>query len=493
MNISDVFQGRYEIQESLGDRATHKTFLARDRQTDTLVVIKLMYFNSGLTWDSIRLFEREAATLKSLHHPAIPRYLDYFEIKGDRASEQGFALVQSYIPAGSLSAQVKAGRRFSEAALKGIAREILKVLDYLHSHQPPIIHRDIKPSNVLLNNDPLPDVLIETADESAQSIGQIYLVDFGSVQALQSDSSTRTVVGTYGYMPPEQFGDRAVPASDLYSLGATLLYLATGQHPADLPTKRLRLCFEEQVSLSSDFVHWLQQMIEPALEERLSSAKVALAQLENPTPPATQAVVAQSPVAPLFQPSVALAKPADSRVVVNKQFDRLEITIPPKGFTLGLLPAAIFAAVWNVFMLNWYSIALRMGGAGLFMALFGIGHLGVGIWQILKILFTLKGTTVLQIDENTISLTYKLFGYSYQRHQPAPRENIARIERTMARRVRSRRNSRRFRTKTHSVSPQLNVWAGTKKFGIGNSATLSVVELDWLASELSHWLELPVE
>jgi len=125
----DVLQGRYRIQKTLADRYGQKTYLARDRQTETFVVLKLLLFNRELKWQTVKLFEREANTLKSLNHPAIPRYLDYFEIETENA--KGFSLVQSFIPADSLGQQVKAGIRFSEARLKDIARHILGIADEL--------------------------------------------------------------------------------------------------------------------------------------------------------------------------------------------------------------------------------------------------------------------------------------------------------------------------------------------------------------------------
>jgi Serine/threonine protein kinase len=93
----------------------------------------------------------------------------------------------------------------------------------LHELSPPVLHRDIKPSNLIL-------------DDSEQ----IYLVDFGAVQAQASVTGvTFTVVGTSGYAPLEQFWGRgAVAASDLYALGATLIHLLTNTYPADLPQKK---------------------------------------------------------------------------------------------------------------------------------------------------------------------------------------------------------------------------------------------------------------
>ena len=257
----DRLVSRYEIQQQLAKKAGRRTLLTRDLQTGELVVVKLLSFASDFEWDTLKLFEREAATLKTLSHPAIPRYLDSFELH--TANGKGFALVQSYVAGKSLEEYLKAGRTFSEQEIEQLAKALLEILIYLHGRQPPVIHRDIKPSNILLG------------DRSGYSIGEVYLVDFGSVQTLAArEGGTMTVVGTYGYMPPEQFGDRTSCASDLYSLGATLIYLVTGTHPADLPHKDGRIQFEQVANLSPGFTNWLRRMIEPSLDRRFTSAGV---------------------------------------------------------------------------------------------------------------------------------------------------------------------------------------------------------------------------
>ncbi len=260
---------RYIPQTCLGRKAGRQTWLAIDRVTGGPVVVKRLAFGRDFLWDDLKLFEREAQTLKSIDHPAIPKYLDFFDLESE--GEQGFALVQSYIDARSLEELVKSGRRFSEADLKDIATQILEILDYLHHCQPPVIHRDIKPSNILLA-------------ESDAGVGMVYLVDFGSVQSLAArEGSTITIVGTYGYMPPEQFGGRAYPSSDFYSLGATLIYLATGKHPADIPQgKDLRLNFEPLANLSLEMTEWIREMIHPIADERPNSARSAVQYLSNP-------------------------------------------------------------------------------------------------------------------------------------------------------------------------------------------------------------------
>jgi serine/threonine protein kinase len=259
---------RYIPQTCLGRKAGRQTWLAIDQVTGDSVVVKRLAFGRDFLWDDLKLFEREAQTLKSIDHLAIPTYLDFFDLESE--GEQGFALVQSYIDARSLEEHVKSGRRFSEADLKEIAIQVLEILDYLHHCQPPVIHRDIKPSNILLA-------------ESDVGVGLVYLVDFGSVQSLAArEGSTITIVGTYGYMPPEQFGGRAYPTSDFYSLGATLIYLATGKHPADIPQgKDLRLSFEPLANLSLEMTGWIREMTHPVAEERIKSARSAIRFMNN--------------------------------------------------------------------------------------------------------------------------------------------------------------------------------------------------------------------
>ncbi|KAM3113239.1 serine/threonine protein kinase [Phormidesmis sp. 146-33] len=264
----ELLHDRYQIQQSLGKKAGRQTFLALDLQTQKPVVVKLLTFGHDFEWADLKLFEREAETLKALDHPAIPRYLDYFEMEWSNG--KGFALVQSYIEAKSLQDQLTAGRTFSEIEVQQLAKSLLEILAYLHRQHPPVIHRDIKPSNLLLT------------DRSGNHVGQVYLVDFGSVQTLVAqEGGTITVVGTYGYMPPEQYGGRATPASDLYSLGATLIYLVTGKHPADLPQRNLRIQFRSVAHVSPEFADWLTWLTEPALDERLESTEEALDILQN--------------------------------------------------------------------------------------------------------------------------------------------------------------------------------------------------------------------
>lgn len=251
---------RYQMREQLSHKNGRQTFLAQDIQSKNLVIVKILRFDANFQWDDHKLFEREAITLQNLNHPAIPKYLDYFEL--DRSDIRGFALVQTYIQVPSLETVVKKGRKFSEVEAIELADRILTILTYLHQQNPPVIHRDIKSSNILLGN------------RSGNSIGDVYLVDFGSVQTVASkNGGTITIVGSYGYIPLEQFGGQTTTASDLYSLGMTIIYLLTGTHPAELVTINGQVKFTAEIS--NRFRRWLEKMTQPHLDKRFDSAKLA--------------------------------------------------------------------------------------------------------------------------------------------------------------------------------------------------------------------------
>jgi len=471
--LGQVFH-HYQIQTLLGRKTGRRTFLATDLETRSPVVIKLLLFNPDFTWEDLKLFQREAETLKSLDHSAIPKYLNYFEVELD--SGKGFALVQSYIEARSLQEWVQSGRTFSEAELQAIAKELLNILDYLHRRQPPVIHRDIKPSNILLGD---PCGICEAA-RSGNSPGQVYLVDFGSVQTgvQSSNGGTMTIVGTYGYMPLEQFGGQTVPASDLYSLGATLIYGATGHHPDQLPQKEMRILFAEQVTLSPALVDWLRWLTEPSLELRLKSAQQALESLENPG---------------LRESSSAIAnKPAHSKITVTSTKQILEILIPPKfdwGYVfmmtvMGVLLVPFGARFW---LPAFHALMINAWGEALLLTCFGSLLLIGNGFIVLTILCSLAHQK-LRITPREISRAYKLFGIDFLR-RAAVRSTITEIERVPPRYTKDSDGG------THVIPLHITIRTETTKFELGKTDSLGRLthsEADWLAEILSRWLNLPI-
>ena len=355
LQTEQLLNKRYSLQKKLAENAGRETWLAEDRALEppqkaiqdlgidakcrvrnahqaldveshlticvSPAIVKLLAFSPKLEWEEFKLFEREAKVLQNLDHPRIPKYRDYFSL--DRDEGEGlcwFGLVQDYIPGTSLQQRIEEGDRFSGERVKAIAAQVLEILIYLHGLHPPVLHRDIKPSN-----------LISGADE------QIYLVDFGAVgDPTAVEGATFTVVGTAGYAPLEQFWGKAVPASDLYALGATLVHLVTGIEPASLPQHNLRIRFEDRVSLAPELRRWISRLLEPDLERRFSSATVALAALQDSS-------------------VLAIPKPDNSRIRLKKNPNKLSIALPRSRFSwidvLKLTGQAIAAIGWTVFLL----------------------------------------------------------------------------------------------------------------------------------------------
>ncbi|MEH2437314.1 MAG: serine/threonine-protein kinase [Nostoc sp.] len=467
--IGEILGERYEVQQLLGKKAGRRTLLARDLHTQELVVIKLLSFGDDFEWDSLKLFEREAETLKSLSHPLIPQYLNYFEV--NLPTIKGFALVQTYIRAKTLEEYLQSGRTFTEAEVKQIAKALLEILIYLHGLYPPVIHRDIKPSNILLG------------ERSGNSVGQVYLVDFGSVQTvLATETGTRTVVGTYGYMPPEQFGGRTVAASDLYSLGATLIYLMTGNHPADLPQKDFRIQFEQVANVSPSFSNWLKWMIEPSLEKRFSSAAGAMS-----TTGSAYAALEKPQATNL--PALVTSKPDGSKIQLTKNWDSLEIIIPPAGFHPSIVFTGVFAIAWNSFILFWtIGVLSAPFPINIPFALFSLPFWSAGFLMVYKFIFNLFGRICLRLNAEQISLSRELFSWNFERPRPSPRQSVNKLVYIPKHFTKDSEGTR------VAVPAQLYICSGLQKYQIsGNDVGIkSEVELEWLAHELSEWLGLPI-
>ncbi|XHX79313.1 MAG: serine/threonine protein kinase [Stenomitos frigidus ULC029] len=264
-----ILQDRYQLLQPLGRSAAgRQTWLAKDLSLEPpeSIVVKLLVFSEMQGWQDLRLFEREAKVLQNLDYPRIPRYRDYFLVNQTAQSALcWWGLVQDYVPGTSLQELLEQGKRFSQQDVRRIAENVLQTLMYLHNLCPPVLHRDIKPSNLIL--------------DQAQ---QVWLVDFGAVQdqaALTGISFT--VVGTVGYSPLEQFWGRAVAASDLYALGATLVHLLTGIAPVDLPQRDLKIQFSDRVTSNPSLISWLEKLVEPALERRFMSADEAYEALKQ--------------------------------------------------------------------------------------------------------------------------------------------------------------------------------------------------------------------
>ncbi|MBA2748966.1 MAG: serine/threonine protein kinase [Tatlockia sp.] len=453
-----ILQNRYQLKQKLGDNAARQTWLAIDSvpPDNPQVVVKLLAFGGQIQWENIKLFEREAQILKQLNHPHIPKYRDYFCID-DRSL--WFGLVEDYIPGSSLKELLNQRQRLTEKQATKIAINILNILDYLHQLNPPVLHRDIKPSNLIMGED-----------------NQVYLVDFGSVQdSAAKEGGTFTIVGTYGYTPIEQFGGRAVPASDLYALGATLIHLLTGIAPADLPQKDFRIHFSDKVSISSGFLHWLEQLVEPSLENRLGSVNQALEALANPSLGNQIKLRQQS-----FYLGAKAQSPDYTQVKLNKSSSHLEIEIKASEeikhqFHTNLAVCSIVGVIFTS-LLGFYILPVLIIALIVFTP---------AITNAISYYF---GTTKIDFNPESLEIVRQLSEITYLKHK----EYTAHIQDVYV----TYNGGEKGITMAfgpylnpfvrHSFGRTLSKHFVRRSFG-GN---LSDAELIWLAQEIRDWLQL---
>ncbi|NER80624.1 MAG: serine/threonine protein kinase [Leptolyngbya sp. SIO1D8] len=381
-----IIQSRYQILNVLGRGGTGITYGAEDRFTGRRVALKELSLKGLSDWKKLELFEREASVLADLNHPAIPNYVDYFQV--DTPDNRLFYIAQELAEGKSLAELVAAGERFPEAEVKRIALEILQVLQYLHGLNPPIIHRDIKPQNIICRED-----------------GHIFLVDFGAVQTVYREATAfgSTVVGTYGYMAPEQFRGQAYPSTDLYGLGTTLLNLLTHQNPGDLPQRRLKIDFRAHITVSDELAHWLDGLLEPLIEDRFESASAAISALTHPTATPTRYTSQTSQSLQLRK------KPAGSRVQLTRRRQHLSLKIPPIGFRGEATLIAFFALFWNSILL--ISTIGALSEKGITSILFLLPFWAVGLGTLGMFLNALVGRAALEIERDRFVLTRQILSW----------------------------------------------------------------------------------
>jgi len=245
----ELHAGRYVLLAPLGQGAQGTTWDAVDKREGRAVAVKAFDVRGAKAWKDVELAEREARVLSELEHPALPRYIEHFEEEGV------LYLVMEKIEGTPLSRLQKRGPCMDEREVFRLLHEADRVLAYLHDRTPPVIHRDLKPSNVIRRTD-----------------GSFAFVDFGAVKDHLRPEGGSTVVGTFGYMAPEQFQGRAGPASDVYAIGATAIAMLSGHEPEKLAHRGLSLDVAAAVGgrVSPAMVEVLSRMLEPDPDLRAS-------------------------------------------------------------------------------------------------------------------------------------------------------------------------------------------------------------------------------
>lgn len=270
-----LINSRYSIVKVLAEGGFGKTYLTEDthlpsRPRRVIKLLKPITENPHIYKMVQDRFQREAAILEDLGNSnnRIPSLYAYF-------CEQGqFYLVQEYIEGKTLTQMVLESGPLGESFVKEILVNLLYVLNFVHSRQ--IIHRDIKPDNII----------VRVADTKP------VLIDFGAVRESmgtivnsQGNPTSSIVIGTPGFMPPEQAAGRPIYSSDLYSLGLTMIFLLTGKIPQELPTDSRTgevVWRPDAPNVSPSLAMILDKAIAYSPRDRFMSAKEMIDALKQP-------------------------------------------------------------------------------------------------------------------------------------------------------------------------------------------------------------------
>jgi serine/threonine protein kinase len=206
-----VLGGRYRLVREVARGGMASVWQAEDTLLDRLVAVKLLHPQFADDPEFVERFRREARAAARLSHPNIVPIYDV----GDDVDSHTPYIVMELVDGGNLKDRIRRAAPLSDREIRDIGATLATTLDY--AHRKGLIHRDIKPQNVLLGED-----------------GRPRLTDFGIAQAMTSSGLTRTgtVMGSVHYIAPELIrGKKALPQSDVYSLGVVLYEMATGRVP----------------------------------------------------------------------------------------------------------------------------------------------------------------------------------------------------------------------------------------------------------------------
>jgi serine/threonine protein kinase len=253
--------GRYRVVRVLAQSPQGRMYEAED-DAGARVALKELAFAAAPSVVHVEAFEREARLLSSLDHPRVPRFVGSFQ-EGTGVGMRLY-LAQQFVRGESLARRLDRGP-LPESEVRTLAAALLEVLTYLHARQPAVLHRDIKPANVVCTPE-----------------GGYSLVDFGVARELAGPSThNATLVGTYGYMPPEQLGGTVDARSDLFALGATLLHAATGSPPEGLSAPDGTPGAPPRAAPPPGLRRFLTRLVAVRPDQRFASAAQALAQLRT--------------------------------------------------------------------------------------------------------------------------------------------------------------------------------------------------------------------
>ncbi|WP_433946589.1 protein kinase domain-containing protein [Paenibacillus sp. SN-8-1] len=247
-----ILGGRYQIEKWVASGGMSYVYCARDLKLhDKKWAIKETITVSG---QNAKL-EEEARLLIRLNHTRLPHIVDFFP-----PDEEGYTyLVMDFIEGVTLEKYIADLTSLPPIELiLHIAAQVCEGLDYLHTYDPPIVYRDLKPTNLMVDQ-----------------AGNIRFIDFGIARQFKVDQPEDTVkLGTVGFAAPEQYGGKQTDArTDLYSLGALLLYLATGGQLSEWrpEVQQMLRIDDKQQNTTTALMKVIKKLLQYEPEDRYSS------------------------------------------------------------------------------------------------------------------------------------------------------------------------------------------------------------------------------
>ncbi len=257
---SSAIDASYTLGRVIGSGGMGVVYEAFDRALDRRVAIKVMREDLRRDPKAKERFLAEARTVANLHHPGI---VDIHAIIED---DSGLYLVFEHIEGKTIAELVRQKKRLSLVEAKALVKPVCQALDYAHGHG--VVHRDLKPSNIMITDQ------------------GVKVMDFGisrnAQDALRATMTAQTSAGfgTPLYMAPEQEEGIVRPEADIYSLGACLYELVTGEQPfrepADAAMKRGRAYTKPSRiwgEIPAEFDAFIDKALDPDPERRIHSAR----------------------------------------------------------------------------------------------------------------------------------------------------------------------------------------------------------------------------
>ena len=269
LKAGDLLNQRFDIIRELGSGGFATTYLAIDRHSreQRRCVVKQLQpkFNSPSVWASAKeRLATEAMVLQWLgKHQQIPEFICHFE------ENKQFYLVLQFIEGEEFEQEVHR-QMLDETQAIDFLVDILNILKSVH--QQGIIHRDIKPSNLIRR----------------KQDGKMILIDFGAVKEIGTmafDTSKQKVqtqiIGTPGYMPPEQNSGKPIYSSDIYALGKTVIFGMTDKSPTDWEmTESYATGWNKKIAIGEALLKIINRMTADSVAQRYQSAIEVLRDLE---------------------------------------------------------------------------------------------------------------------------------------------------------------------------------------------------------------------